>query len=88
MRKAAPCVRTADDAPAVVASSRLWPILVASGSQLPVVTVQSRSSPRHLAVSCGDDDDDDEVEHLAVSSGWSGSCSGKREGRVSKCTFN
>ena len=29
VRKAAPCVRTADDAPAVVASSRLWPILVA-----------------------------------------------------------
>ena len=54
-------MRTADDAPAVVASSsRLWPILVASGSQLPVVHIESRSSPRHLAVSSGDDDDDDD----------------------------
>ena len=35
-----------------------------------------------------DDDDDDDVEHLAVSSGWSDSCSGKQEGRLSKCTFN
>ena len=35
-----------------------------------------------------DDDHDDGIEHLAVSSGWSDSCSGKREGRVSKCTFN
>ena len=36
-----------------------------------------------------DDKDDDDVEHLAVSSGWSDdSCSGKRKGRRSKCTFN
>ena len=48
-------MRTADDAPAVVASGRFWSL--ASGSQLPVVPIESRSSPRHLAVS-GDDDDD------------------------------
>ena len=88
MRKAAPCVRTADDAPAVVASSRLWPILVASGSQLPVVHIESRSSPLHLAVSGGGNEDDDDLELLALSSGWSDSCSDKQEGRLSKCTFN
>ena len=61
-------MRTADDAPAVVASGRFWSL--ASGSQLPVVPIESRSSPRHLAVSGDDDDDDDDddVEHLAVRS--------------------
>ena len=35
-----------------------------------------------------DDDGDDDVEHLAVSSRWSDNCSGKREGQLSKFTFN
>ena len=51
VRKAAPCVRTADDAPAVVASSRLWPILVARERE-PVACCAHRVEVESSALGC------------------------------------